>query len=853
MARDREDRRRRGLRVLGWRDVPDRRLDARRRPRARVDAGVPAGASSPKRRRRGHRARAPGVRARASASSTRSDDGRRRSTSRRCRAARSSTRACSPRRSSREFYPDLARRARRDARSRSCTRGSPRTRSRPGRSRTRTGTRAQRRDQHACRATRTGCAPARRCWRADLLPGDLERVFPICTPGASDTARFDEALELLHLGGRPLPHAILMMIPEAWENHESMDAGEAAFYRYHASLMEPWDGPASIAFTDGTVIGAVLDRNGLRPSRYWVTDDDRVIMASEVGVLDVDPAKVVKKGRLEPGRMFLVDTTQGRIIPDDEIKAELAARAPVPGVARRGPRPPRRPAAASTSLVPQHSSAVQQQRMFGYTQEELRLLIAPMARTGVESLGSMGTDTPVAGALRPAAHAVRLLQAAVRAGHEPAARRASSRSSSRRSTRRSGPRATCSTPAPESCRQIVLPYPILDNEELAKLRYIDDGRRRSRASRRSPSYCLYPVAEGGDGCAMAIDNVRTPGERRDRRRREPHHPLRPLRRRRDRRRSRRCSSPRRCTTTSSARRRARGSGSSSRPARRARCTTSRCCSATAPAAINPYLAFDTIARPRAARACSRGITERKAVKNYVKAAGKGILKVMSKMGISTVASYTGAQIFEAVGLEPGARRRVLHRHRVAHRGHRPRRDRRRRSRARHDDRVSRPARGARAPRARPSAASTSGGARASTTSSTPTPSSSSSTRRAPGATTSSSSTRTLVDDQSKRLATLRGLFELRDGVRPPVPIDEVEPVSEIVKRFSTGAMSYGSISKEAHENLAIAMNRHRRQVEHRRGRRGRRPLRARRRTATCGAARSSRSRRAASASRASTS
>src|SRR5712691_669574 len=163
---------------------------------------------------------------------------------------------------------------------------------------------------------------------SDVLPGDLTRIFPVVTPGASDSASFDEVLELLHLAGRSLPHAVLMMIPEAWENHEQMPADKRAFYQFHSSLMEPWDGPASIAFSDGTVIGAVLDRNGLRPSRYWVTDDDRVIMASEVGVLDIDPAKIVKKGRLEPGKIFLVDTSKGRIIGDDEIKDELAAELP---------------------------------------------------------------------------------------------------------------------------------------------------------------------------------------------------------------------------------------------------------------------------------------------------------------------------------------------------------------------------------------------------------------------------------------------------------------------------------------------------------------------------------------------
>jgi glutamate synthase domain-containing protein 1 len=230
---------------------------------------------------------------------------------------------------------------------------------------------------------------------SEVLAGDLDCAFPICTPGASDTARFDEALELLNLAGRPLHHAILMMIPEAWENHESMDAPRKAFYRYHAALMEPWDGPASIAFSDGTVIGAVLDRNGLRPSRYWVTDDDRVIMASEVGVLDIDPAKVVRKGRLQPGRMFLIDLAQGRIIEDDEIKRTLADAHPYAdwledGVVELDELPERE------HIVFSHQSVLRRQQVFGYTHEELKIIVAPMAKAGSEPIGSMGTDTPIA-------------------------------------------------------------------------------------------------------------------------------------------------------------------------------------------------------------------------------------------------------------------------------------------------------------------------------------------------------------------------------------------------------------------------------------------------------------------------
>src|SRR5262245_60260530 len=217
---------------------------------------------------------------------------------------------------------------------------------------------------------------------------DVEKLFPICTPGASDTARFDEALELLHLGGRSLAHAVLMMIPEAWERNDSMDPARRAFYRYHASLMEPWDGPASITFTDGTIVGAVLDRNGLRPSRYWVTDDDRVIMASEAGVVDVDPAHVVQKGRLQPGRMFLVDTAKGRIVGDREIKEELAGAEPYAewleqGLVHLHDLPDR------VHVVPSHESVLRAQQTFGYTHAELKLLVAPMARTGDEALGSM--------------------------------------------------------------------------------------------------------------------------------------------------------------------------------------------------------------------------------------------------------------------------------------------------------------------------------------------------------------------------------------------------------------------------------------------------------------------------------
>jgi glutamate synthase (NADPH/NADH) large chain len=638
--------------------------------------------------------------------------------------------------------------------------------------------------------------------QSELLPGDIERAFPICTPGAADTTRFDEALELLNLAGRPLQHAILMMIPEAWENHESMDAPRKAFYRYHASLMEPWDGPASIAFTDGTVIGAVLDRNGLRPSRYWVTDDGRVIMASEVGVLDVDPANIVQKGRLEPGKIFLVDTRQGRIIPDDEIKADLAQQHPYDewlqsGLVHLDDLPPQFP------LVPQHSSAVQQQRMFGYTQEDLRLIIAPMARNAVESLGSMGTDTPVP----VISDRSRMLyeyfkQLFAQVTNPPLDANFEALVTSLNSTL--GPEANLLEPGAESCRQIVCASPILTNEELAQLRYINDGDYAVPGFTPFTVYCHYPVAEGGEGLRMAIDNVRTQVSEAianganliilsDRYADAENAPIPAL------------------LITAAVhhhlvREKTRTRVGLIVETGEAREVHHFCLLLGFGAgAINPYLAFDTIRDLCREGVIGAGITERKAVKNYVKASGKGILKVMSKMGISTVASYTGAQIFEAVGLqkslvdeyftgtasriegidldviasEVAARHRIAFPDRPEELAHRELtvggEYQWRREGEYHlfnPDTVFKLQHSTRAGRYDVFKQYTS-----------------------------------LVDNQARRLATLRGLFELKTGERPPVPIEEVEPVSQIVKRFSTGAMSYGSISKEAHENLAIAMNR----------------------------------------------
>ncbi|MEY4174229.1 MAG: glutamate synthase large subunit, partial [Actinomycetota bacterium] len=340
---------------------------------------------------------------------------------------------------------------------------------------------------------------------SDLLPG-LERAFPICTPGGSDSASFDEVLELLHLGGRSLPHAVLMMIPEAWENHDTMDAEKRAFYRFHSSLMEPWDGPASVCFTDGTVIGAVLDRNGLRPSRYWVTDDDLVVLASEVGVIEMDPAKVVRKGRLQPGRMFLIDTAEGRIVEDEEIKRGLAQAEPYQqwldaGLVELADLPERE------HVVFSRQSVLRRQQMFGYSHEELKVIVGPMAKSGAEPIGSMGTDTPIAVlSERPRLLFDYFQQLFAQVTNPPLDAIREEVVTSVGST--VGPEANLLAPGPDSCRQLVLPFPVIDNDELAKIIHIDDDGTRPELKSVVVSG-LYRVAGGGLALKRALDAVRS--------------------------------------------------------------------------------------------------------------------------------------------------------------------------------------------------------------------------------------------------------------------------------------------------------------------------------------------------------
>jgi len=636
--------------------------------------------------------------------------------------------------------------------------------------------------------------------QSDQIPG-LDRAFPICTPGGSDSASFDEVLELLHLGGRSLPHAVLMMIPEAWENHQTMDADKRAFYRFHASLMEPWDGPASVAFTDGTVIGAVLDRNGLRPSRYWVTDDDLVVLASEVGVLDIDPAKVVRKGRLQPGRMFLIDTAQGRIVEDDEIKRSLATAEPYAEWLNAG-------LTELNSLddygymVYGHDSVLRRQQMFGYTHEELKVILAPTAKTGTEPIGSMGTDTPIAVLSdRPRLLFDYFQQLFAQVTNPPLDAIREEVVTSVGAT--IGPEANLLAPGPESCRQLVLPFPILDNGELAKVVHANDQGQRP-ALRSHVVSGLYRVEGGGAALGEALEKIRAEvvqaideGARiivlSDRNSDEVMAPIPSL------------------LLTSAVhhhliREKKRTQAGLIVEAGDAREVHHMALLIGFGAGgVNPYLAFESIEDMIREDDYGLGSTDlAAALKKYIKASGKGVLKVMSKMGVSTVASYTGAQIFEAIGLgqelvaeyftgtvsrlggigldEIAAE--VAARHAVAYPKNPERRAHRklelggeyqwRREGEYHlfnPETVFKLQHSTRAKRYDIFKQYTQ-----------------------------------LVDDQSKHLATLRGLFEFDQALRQPIPIEEVESVSAIVKRFSTGAMSYGSISAEAHETLAIAMN-----------------------------------------------
>ena len=635
---------------------------------------------------------------------------------------------------------------------------------------------------------------------SDLIPGDISRLFPIVEMSGSDSASFDEVLELLYLGGRSLPHAVLMMIPEAWENHATMSQKRRDFYAFHSSLMEPWDGPACVTFTDGHQVGAVLDRNGLRPSRFWVTHDGLVVLASEAGVLDFPAEKIARKGRLQPGKMFLVDIEAGRIIEDDEIKDSLADAAPYgkwvqDGVVKLSDLP------AREHIIYPHSSVVRRQRAFGYTEEELRIIITPMAKSGAEALGSMGTDTPIAAlSNNPRVLFDYFTQLFAQVTNPPLdAIREEIVTSLGGSI---GPEHNLLDPGPQSCRQILLPFPVIDNDELAKIIHANADEDYSHLQ----SYVvrgLFPVSGDGNTLRNRLEEIKeevsqaiADGARiivlSDRNGDAEDTPIPSL------------------LLTAAVHHHLIREKSRTKVGLVVEAGDVREVHHVAlligygAAAVNPYLAMES-AEDLVIQGVITGITPEKAVHNIIKALGKGVLKVMSKMGISTIASYTGAQVFEAIGIAQdvvdeffvGTTSRLggvdldviaeetIKRHHIAY----------------------------------PPGGEVPG------------------TKRLPiggeyqwrrdgephlfnpeTVFTLQHATRSkrydvfkrytkAVDDQSKALMTLRGLFEFDASTRTPISIDEVESVANIVKRFSTGAMSYGSISQEAHETLAIAMNR----------------------------------------------
>lgn len=628
--------------------------------------------------------------------------------------------------------------------------------------------------------------------------GDLAPLMPIVTPGASDSASFDEVVELLTLAGRSLPHAVMMMVPEAWEKQTEIDPARRSFYEYHSMLMEPWDGPAAIVFTDGTLVGATLDRNGLRPGRYVVTDDGLVVLASEIGVLDVPQRKVVRKGRLQPGRMFLVDTEAGRLIEDDEIKSELAASAPWgewldESRIRLADLPERE------HIVHPPASVNRRQRTFGYTEEEVKILLAPMAATGQEPLGAMGSDTPIAVlSERPRLLFDYFTQQFAQVTNPPLD---SIREQVVTSLSTSlGPERNLLTAGAEHARQVSLDFPVIDNDQLAKIVHMTapSGARTSRALRG-----LYRVDDGPDGLRArlaelcrevdeAIDEGASFIVLSDRDSTKDLAPIPSLLM---------LSAVHHHLIRSETRMKV-GLVVEAGDVREVHHVALLV--GFGASAVNPYLAMETCENLVRSGVLA-SVTPEQAVRNVITALGKGVLKIMSKMGISTISSYAGAQAFEAVGLAQefidefftGTTSKLggvgidviaaenLARHAVAYPAD---------AAVRAHERLQ------------------TGGEYQWRRDGSPHLFNPETVFRLQHSTRNRRydvfrEYTELVDSQAEQLMTLRGMFALRTGVRTPVPIDEVEPVESIVKRFSTGAMSYGSISKEAHETLAIAMNR----------------------------------------------
>ncbi|MEO8456511.1 MAG: glutamate synthase large subunit [Chloroflexota bacterium] len=631
-------------------------------------------------------------------------------------------------------------------------------------------------------------------FESELIP-DIQRITPIIDEKGSDTACFDNALELLMMAGRPIHQAVMMMIPEPYDGHESMSQEKKDFYSYHSCLMEPWDGPASITFTDGCTIGAVLDRNGLRPSRYYVTKDDYVIMASEVGVLPIEPENVLIKGRLQPGRMFLISLDEGRIIDDAELKHEMASAKPYGKWLAENTKtmetlPPAEPAARLTG-----DALLEQQMSFGYSHEDLKYILGPMSRNGEEARGSMGNDAPLAVLSdKPQLLYNYFKQLFAQVTNPPLDAIREQIVTSVASTL--GPEGDLLDPQPSNARMIEVKMPFLNNEQLARLKNYDDGFLRSK---ELPM--IFHVADGPKALKRAIDEMCQLADEAiadgytilvlsDRAVDAEHAPI-----------------PALLATA----------GLHNHLVRERKRTQVGLVLETAEAreahhfalligygagAVNPYLAIDTLHQMADEGLLDDGISYDDAVDHYLKAIKKGVVKIMSKMGISTIQSYRGAQIFEAIGLAPdfidqyftntASRIAGIGIEEIAldtlfhHRRAFPERDgglkelmwggqyQWRRDGELH---LFNPETVFRLQHS----------------------------TRAKQWDLFKQYTR-MVDEQAERLCTLRGLFEIKSD-RDPIPVDEVESSETMFKRFATGAMSFGSISAEAHETLAIAMNR----------------------------------------------
>jgi glutamate synthase domain-containing protein 2/glutamate synthase domain-containing protein 1/glutamate synthase domain-containing protein 3 len=627
---------------------------------------------------------------------------------------------------------------------------------------------------------------------------DTHHILPIVSPGGSDSAMLDNVADMLVHAGRSLPHVMMMLVPEAWQNDEQMSQHKKDFYEYHSCLMEPWDGPAALCFSDGRSIGAILDRNGLRPARYLITKDGLIVMSSETGVLDIAPENIEKKGRLEPGRMFLVDLEQGRIVQDEEIKDSLSARKPygkwlkdnkisLSELEEIDDAPP------SVETVP----LVVRQKMFGYSLEDLRIIMAPMGEKGLEAVGSMGTDTPLAVLSDEPQllynyfkqHFAQITNPAIDSIREELVMSLKTYI---------GAEGNLLFELPDQAQMLELPHPILTNEDLSKLRHANIMHQR-----KPPTLpMLFNVSEGGAGLKAALDelcrlaSIAVKNEYgfiilSDRGANAEHAPVPAL------------------LATAAVHHHLVRSGTRTKlgiivETGEAREVHHFCLlTGYGAGAINPYVALETL-DGMVRDGTYPGLTDTKAAQaKYIKAINKGLLKVMSKMGISTLQSYRGAQIFEAIGLSPelieryftGTVSRIsgidleviakecVMRHELAF----PERTRASKQlqlggtyhyRAQAERHLWSPRTIAALQRA----------------------------VRLEDAKSYEEYAKLINDQATTGLITLRGMWEF-DGQGTPIPIEEVEPASEIVKRFATGAMSFGSISAEAHENLARAMNR----------------------------------------------